>query len=69
MVSHSLITAYQSEATPWKIKSIIRDMLLLLGLNAFVDDTNLIHGDYGDADIHKLVQIVQQNFSLWQGLL
>jgi len=62
MLSHSLITVYQSEATPWKIKSIICDMLLLLRLDAFVDDTNLIHSNYSDANMQELIQIVQQNF-------
>jgi len=69
LISHSLISAYQSEATPWCIKSVIRDILLTLGIDAFVDDTNIIHGNTGDADISELLHIVQQNFRLWQGLL
>jgi len=69
MASHSLITTYQSITTPWHIKSIIRDLLLTLGLDAFVDDTNMIHADIGDSDIHELLQIIQNNLRSWQGLL
>jgi len=29
----------------------------------------MIHGDDGDADIGKILQIVQNNFRIWQGLL
>jgi len=69
LISHSLITAYQAEATPWRIKSIIRDVLITLRIDAFVDDTNMIHGDNGDTDIREILQVVQSNFCLWQGLL
>jgi len=48
IVSHSLITAYQSEATPWILKSAICNILFSLSLDAFVNDTSLIHR----ADIH-----------------
>jgi len=69
LISHSLISAYQSEATPWRIKSMLRDIIITLGIDAFVDDTNMIHGNKGDADLSKILQIVQNNFRLWQGLL
>jgi len=69
LISHSLISAYQSEATPWRLKSTIRDVLITLGIDAFVDNTNMIHGDDGDADIAEILQIVQNNFQIWQGLL
>jgi len=65
LISHSLITAYQSEATPWRLKSTIRDVLITLGIDAFVDDTNMIHGDDGET----VIKIVQNNFHIWQDLL
>jgi len=66
---HALITAYQSEATSWPIKSVIRDMLLVLGIDTFVDDTNMIHGAPGTASFSELIEVVQQNLDIWQGLL
>jgi len=61
IVSHSLIMAYQSEATPWHIRSIIHELLLTLSLNAFVDDMNMIHGEIGGLDIRELISIIQNN--------
>jgi len=69
LISHSLILAYQLVSTPWCIKSVIQDIMLTLRIDAFVDDTNMIHGDTGNADIGKLLQIVQTNFHTWEGLL
>ena len=43
--------------------------MLTLGIDAFVVDMNMIHGDTGDADIGKLLQIIQTNFCTWEGLL
>jgi len=59
ILSHALITAYQSEATSWSLKSIIRDMLLILGIDAFVDNTNMIHGASGMASFSELIKVVQ----------
>jgi len=69
LISHSLISAYQSEATPWQLKSTICNVIVTLGIDAFVDDMNMIHGDNGNADISEILQIVQNNFRIWQGLL
>jgi len=69
ILSHALITAYQSKATSWQIKSVLRDMLLVLGLDDFVDDTNMIHGAHGTATFSELLEVVQRNLDLWQGLL
>jgi len=69
ILSHALITAYQSEAMSWQIKSVLRDMLLVLGLDAFVDDTNMIYGDHGTGNFSELIEVVQWNLNLWQGLL
>jgi len=41
----------------------------MLGIDVFVDDTNIIHSNIGDANICELLQIVQDNFCKWQGLL
>ncbi len=69
LISHSLITAYQSEATPWQLKSTIHDLIVTLGIDAFVDDTNMVHGDDGNTDIGEILRIIQNNFCIWQGLL
>jgi len=44
-------------------------MLLVLGINAFVDDTNMIHGAPGMASFSDIIKVLQQNLDLWQGLL
>jgi len=44
-------------------------MLLVLGLHAFVDDTNMVQGAHGTANFGELIEVVQQNLDLWQGLL
>jgi len=69
LISHLLITAYQSEATPWCIKSALRDALVTLDIDAFVNNTNIIHGDEGATNISDVLWIVQDNFQQWQGLL
>jgi len=54
---------------PPGVKSIICNLLLTLGLDVFVDDTNMIHANIGDSNICKLLQIIQTNLQSWQGLL
>jgi len=69
ILSHSLITGYQSEATTWPVKSAIKDILITLGLNMFINNVNLIHGADGSLDLHTITQQVQANLDLWHGLL
>jgi len=47
--------AYQLIATSWYIKSIIHNLLITLGIDTFVNDTNMIHSDVGNTNIHKLI--------------
>ncbi len=69
LISHLLITAYQSEATPWRIKSALCDTIVKLDIDTFVDDTKIIHGDEGAANIGDILRIVQDSFRQWRGLL
>jgi len=48
---------------------MIRDVLITLGIDAFVDNTNMIHGNDGNADISDILKIMQNNFHIWQDLL
>jgi len=40
-------------------------MLLVLGLHAFVDDTNMVQGAHGTANFGELIEVMQQNLDLW----
>jgi len=37
----------------------------MLGIDAFIDNTNMIHGDNGDTNISKILQIIQNSFQIW----
>jgi len=66
LVSHFLILAYQSEVTSY---SAICDILAYLGLDAFVDNTNLVYSAPGHTPFNEIVQNIQHNLDLWHGLL
>jgi len=51
------------------IEGVLCNALVMLDIDAFVDDTNIIHSDEGDADISEVLWIIQDNFWQWQGLL
>jgi len=53
----------------WVVWSAIRDILVTLSLNAFVDDTNLIHGADRSTQFSAILSQVQANLDLWHGLL
>jgi len=69
ILSHLLITAYESEAIAWIVCSVIWDILIMLRLDTFVNDTNLIYGTDGTTQFGKILMQVQANLELWHGLL
>jgi len=47
----------------------MRNIIVSLGLDAFVDNTNLIYGLENPHTFNQIVQNMQANLDLWHGLL
>jgi len=67
--SHSLITAYHSQATLWSLPNPVTHSTLPMGIDAFMDDTNHLIGNSSDDHLHTILPDAQRNLDLWQGLI
>jgi len=67
--SHSLITAYHSEAHLWQLRNPTNHATIPMGIDAFMDDTNQLLGNDQDNNISPLLPAAQANIDLWQGLI
>jgi len=67
--ANSMILAYNSRANPWSITNPDHSSALALGLDAFIDDTNLMAAASPTQNAPTPIQKVQYNLTLWNELL
>jgi len=67
--SHSLITAYHSEAKVWNLINPIMHEHTPMGIDAYMDDTNQLLGNDHSSFLAPLLPAAQANIDLWQGLI
>jgi len=71
VLSHSLITAYKSQATLWPLSNPTHQINITQGINAFCNDTSLVDATTPDnpRTTLELLQTTQTNLNLWNDLL
>jgi len=46
-----------------------KQLSIAIGLDGFMDEINILHGDYNNNDLSCLLQMAQSKINLWQDLL
>jgi len=64
-----MILAYNTRANPWRITNPDHSSPVALGLDAFIDDTNLMAAALPNQTTPMPIQKVQYNLTLWNELL
>jgi len=67
--ANSMISAYNTRANPWRIVNPDHSSPLTLGLDAFIDDTDLMAATTPTQTTPTPIQKVQYNLTLWNDLL
>jgi len=67
--SHSLITAYHSEAHVWDLSNPITHISQRMGIDAYMDDMNQILGTDQASLLATVLPNAQTDIDLWQGLI
>jgi len=68
VLSNSLINAYHAEAGIWQLPDPISTLMVPMGIDAYMDDTNQILGD-DSTTLDTILPDAQENINLWQGLI
>jgi len=71
VLSHSLITAYKSQAHLWMLSDPTSTIRITQGINAFCDDTSLVNVTTNEnpQTTVDLLPTTQTNLNLWNDLL
>jgi len=67
--ANSMTIAYNTEATPWMLKSPDGFIQLHQGFDTFIDDTDLVSIAAHEQPATILIRTAQDNLKLWNGLL
>jgi len=67
--SHLLITAYHSKARLWQLSNPTNNDTILMGIDAFMDNTNQLLINDNSNLLRPLLPDAQANIDLWQGLI
>jgi len=67
--ANSMILAYNTRANPWSITNPDHSSPVALGLDAFIDDTDLMAAALPNQTTPTPIQKVQYNLTLWNELL
>jgi hypothetical protein len=68
-ISSDMIEAYKSQAHLWELKNPDGSATIVIGLQAFIDDTNSILALPHGSQTQELQEKLQHNADLWNGLL
>jgi len=71
VLSHSLLTAYKSQAHLWNLTNPTKSITITQGINTFCDNTTLtdINTSNLPQTTEDLIATTQSNLNLWNGLL
>jgi len=67
--ANSMILAYNTRANPWHVANQDHSAPLQLGLDAFINDTELMAAAQHNQLQHTTLQLVLHNLTLWHNLL
>jgi len=67
--ANSMISVYHTRSNTWCITHPDHSNPLKLGLDAFIDDTDLMMGTLSQHSTHNPIQLAQHNLTLWHDLL